>query len=86
MSALIDTTAAQWAALQRPDDVFQNPYPWDVAVGHPSYAPPMLTYALHRSGERTANPALIAAAERAGYVFAVDPTAPRPAASAATSR
>jgi len=65
VNALIDTTAAQWVALQRPDDVFQNPYPWDVAVGHPSYAPPMLTYALHRSGARSANPALVAAAERA---------------------
>ena len=64
-NALVDTTAAQWAALQRPDDVFQNPYPWDVAVGHPSYAPPLLTYALHRSGVRSANPALVAAAERA---------------------
>ena len=72
VNALVDTTAAQWAALQRPDDVFQNPYPWDVAVGHPSYAPPLLTYALHRSGQRTANPALVAAAERA-WPRSVDP-------------
>ena len=72
VDGLVDTTAAQWAALQRADDVFQNPYPWDVAAGHPSYAPPMLTYALHRSGVRTANPALVAAAERA-WPRSVDP-------------
>jgi hypothetical protein len=72
VDALVDTTATQWSALQRVDDVFQNPYPWDVAAGHPSYAPPLLTYALHQSGVRTGNPALVAAAERA-WPRSVDP-------------
>ena len=65
IGAIVDTTATQWAGLVRPDDVFQNPYPWNIAAGHSSFSPPMLTYAVQRVGERTGNAALLAAAERA---------------------
>ena len=44
--------------------VFQNPFAADVLVGHHSFVPPMLAYAVHRSGQRTGNPQLVNAAER----------------------
>jgi len=64
VAALLDGTAAQWARLVTPTGVFQNPFPADLAAGHHSFVPPMLAYAVHRSGQRTGNASLIAAAER----------------------
>jgi len=63
--ALLSTTAAQWAGQMTPNGVFENPFPADLALGHGSFAPPMLTYAVHRAGH-------VAAAERA-WPRSVDP-------------
>ncbi len=70
--ALLDTTAGQWVGLMTPAGDFQNPFPADLARGHGSFAPPLLTYALHRAGQRNGDAALVAAAERA-WPRAVDP-------------
>jgi hypothetical protein len=72
IAALADTTAAQWAGMLTPSGVFQNPFPADVAIGHHSFVPPMLAYAVHRAGERTGDARLVAAAERA-WPQSVDP-------------
>ena len=64
VAALLDGTAAQWAGMVTPAGVFQNPFAADVAVGHHSFVPPMLAYALHREGQRTGDARLVAAAER----------------------
>ena len=69
---LVDRTASQWAGMMTPAGDFQNPFPADLARGHGSFVPPMLAFALHRAGQRTGNPALVAAAERA-WPRAVDP-------------
>ncbi len=72
IGALVDQTTTQWAGLMTPVGDFQNPFPADLARGHGSFVPPMLAYALHRAGQRTGDPALVAAAERA-WPRAVDP-------------
>jgi hypothetical protein len=63
--ALRDTTAAQWAGMMSADGDFLNPFPADLARGHGSFSPPMLSYALHRAGQ-------VAAAEHA-WPRSVDP-------------
>jgi hypothetical protein len=62
---LRDATAAQWAGMMSPDGDFVNPFPADLARGHGSFAPPMLSYSLHRAGHADA-------AERA-WPRSVDP-------------
>ena len=69
---LLDTTASQWVGMMSPDGDFVNPFPADLARGHGSFAPPLLSYALHRAGQRTGDAAMVAAAERA-WPRAVDP-------------
>ena len=73
VAALLDGTAAQWAGMITPTGVFQNPFAADVAVGHHSFVPPMLAYAVQRAGERTGDTRLVAAAERT-WPQAVDPS------------
>lgn len=70
--ALIDRSAAQWAGLTTPEGDFLNPFPADLARGHGSFAPPMLSYALERAGQRSGARAPVAAAERA-WPRSVDP-------------
>jgi hypothetical protein len=72
VTALLDTTATQWAGMVTANDVFQNPFPADVAAGHSSFVPPMLAYAVHRAGQRLGDARLVAAAERV-WPHAVDP-------------
>jgi hypothetical protein len=73
IAAILDVTAAQWADLVTPTGVFQNPFAADAAAGHHSFVPPMLAYALQRSGQRTGDARLVAAAERV-WPQAVDPS------------
>jgi hypothetical protein len=72
VAALLDSTALQWSGMVTATGVFQNPFPADVAVGHHSFVPPMLAYALHRAGQRTGDARLVNAAERV-WPQAVDP-------------
>jgi hypothetical protein len=65
IGTLLDTTATQWASMTSPDGDFVNPFPADLARGHGSFAPPMLSYAVERAGQRLGARALVAAAERA---------------------
>jgi len=69
---VLDTTATQWAAMTSPQGVYLNPFPADLAVGHGSFSPPMLSYAVEAAGRRLGDPALVAAAERA-WPMSVDP-------------
>jgi hypothetical protein len=73
VDTLIDRTATQWAGMLTATDVFQNPFPADLARGHGSFAPPGLMYGLAKAGERTGDATLTAAAERA-WPHAVDPS------------
>lgn len=72
IAAIVDATTAQWADMVTPTGVFQNPFAADIAIGHHSFVPPMLVYALQRAGQRTGNARLVAAAERV-WPQAVDP-------------
>jgi hypothetical protein len=63
--AIRDATATQWAGMMSDDGDFVNPFPADLARGHGSFAPPMLSYSVHRAGHA-------AAAERA-WPKSVDP-------------
>jgi hypothetical protein len=72
VETLIDRTATQWAGMLTATDVFQNPFPADLARGHGSFAPPGLMYGLGKAALRTGNATLGDAAERA-WPHAVDP-------------
>ena len=65
LTRVADRTAAQWAGMLTPANVFQNPWPADVALGHGSFVPPGLAYGVHAAGLRRDDAALVAAAERA---------------------
>ena len=65
LTRLADRTAAQWAGLLTPANVFRNPWAADVALGHGSFVPPGLAYGVHAAGLRRDDAALVAAAERA---------------------
>jgi hypothetical protein len=54
IGALIDTTAAQWAGMMTPAGDFQNPFPADLALGHGSFVPGLLVYAVDRAGQAEA--------------------------------
>ena len=69
---VLDRTASQWAGMMSPEGDYLNPFAADLARGHGSFSPPMLSYALQRAGLRTGNRALVAAAERA-WPRSVDP-------------
>jgi hypothetical protein len=64
-TTLIDEVAAQWAGLQLANGVFPNTFPADLARGHGSFVTPLMAYAIHRSGQRSSDPRLTAAAELA---------------------
>lgn len=67
-SEVSDLTAAAlggWADRQAPENVFPNPAPAEVAKGFHGFAPPMLMYALQRTGERTGRQAWVEQAGRA---------------------
>ncbi len=69
---LTDVALPAWVALQTPLNVFANPSAAERAKGFEGFAPPMLMYALQRTGERQGDPARIAAATRA-WPYAVAP-------------
>jgi hypothetical protein len=64
IAALADATARQWPAQLDANGQFGNPFPADLARGHGAFVPPMLVYAIQRTGERAADPALLRVADR----------------------
>lgn len=73
VAEVLTRTVVQWSTMLTPTGVFQNPFAADVARGHSSFVPPLLAYAVHRTGERIGDPTLVRAAERA-WPQAVDAT------------
>ncbi len=65
IAALADATARQWPAQLDANGQFGNPFPADLARGHGAFVPPMLVYAIQRTGERAGDPALLRVADRA---------------------
>jgi hypothetical protein len=60
-----DRAAEQWAGLLTHTNVFRNPWPADVAIGHGSFVPPGLALGVHAAGLRERDDDLVRAAERA---------------------
>lgn len=65
VSDLAEAALGAWADLQVPENVFPNPALAEVAKGFHGFAPPMLMYALQRTGERTGRQAWVEQAGRA---------------------
>ena len=65
IAALADAAARQWPPLLDANGQFANPFPADLARGHGAFVPPMLVYAIQRTGERAGDPALVRVADRA---------------------
>jgi hypothetical protein len=65
IETLTDTALQAWLAMETPDNFFPNPSLPEVARGWGGFAPPMLMYALERTGERRGDQARIAGATRA---------------------
>ena len=72
VAAVADVALQAWVRMQTPDSVFPNPSLAEVARGFRGFAPPMLMYALQRTGERRGDPTRIASATRA-WPYAVAP-------------
>ena len=65
IAALADAAARQWPPQLDANGQFGNPFPADLARGHGAFVPPMLVYAIQRTGERAGDPALLRVADRA---------------------
>ena len=72
VAALADTTARQWPPLLDAVGQFANPFPADLARGHGAFVPPMLVYAIQRTGLRAGDQALLRVADRA-WPAVIDP-------------